>query len=384
MIATRTWLAIASILVTALLYLVLRSSTIENATAAFVLQTSLLLIDMVVIGFGAGWLVDGASRLAGRLGISELVVGLTIVAFGTSAPEIAASMVAGFEGNGDISIANIVGSNVFNLCIILGLVTLLKPGGLAVEHALVTRDGPVLIAGTILLLLFVGGLSTEASSDASGLFILDFTLQRIEGIAMTGVLVFYLWWIYRSSRRDNETAENPSTKRAYATAWYADVALILLGLIIVVQGCNILVGWAADTESGIAGVGALWFAQMLEIPDHLVGVTIVAAGTSAPELVVSVTAVLRGARGISTGNLLGSATFNALGVLGLTGIFVQSPLADSVVISAAMLPSMFALLLLMVVAVAFMWTHRRIHRWEGAVLLLLGVGYWVYDFAVSR
>ena len=142
-------------------------------------------------------------------------------------------------------------------------------------------------------------------------------------------------------------------------------------------------GHVEEVEGVLRGFGALWFARMWNVPDYVVGVTIIAAGTSAPEFVVSLVAAKRGSFGISIGNLLGSNIFNILGVVGLAGIVLQQPLADPVSVSSAAVPSLAALLAIVLVAIFFIWTGRRVSRWEGLLLVLIGAGAWVIDFAAQ-
>ena len=350
-------------------------------------QGLLFLTVVYLIGAGAGWLVDSASRMARHLGVSDLVIGLTIVAIGTSAPEFAVSLNAGFKGNGDITIANVVGSNIFNLCFILGGVALLVRGGLHADRSLVLRDGPVMLGGALLLFLFVGGLpsTTAAPQDGATWFApLNLRLERGEGMVLMALLILYLWALYRVIRAQRRT-EPPSEKKDQdgEVNMRRDVPLFLIGLVFVIGGCHLLVGHVEEVEGVLRGFGALWFARMWNVPDYVVGVTIIAAGTSAPEFVVSLVAAKRGAFGISIGNLLGSNIFNILGVVGLAGIVLQQPLADPVSVSSAAVPSLAALSVIVLVAIFFIWTGRRVSRWEGLLLVLIGAGAWVIDFAAQ-
>jgi cation:H+ antiporter len=149
----------------------------------------------------------------------------------------------------------------------------------------------------------------------------------------------------------------------------------------VLVGCYVLVGRVEETERGIEGFGALWFARVWGVPDYVVGVTIVAAGTSAPEFIVSLVAALRGAYGLSAGNLIGSDIFNMLGVVGLAGTVLQRPLTTPVMLSPAVVPSLIALCAVVATTILFMRTGWRISRWEGALLILMGAARWTMDFA---
>ncbi len=358
-------------------------------------QIVLLVAVIYLISIGADWFVDAASRLAEALGVSHLVIGLTVVAFGTSAPEVAASVAAGIGGNGDITIANVIGSNIFNLCFILGGVAAIVKGGISIDRPLVVRDGPVMLVGTVLLFAAIGGslITFQAVAPESWLGsigLLDLTLQRWEGAVLLLVLFTYLGWVYRQSRNlppeqlveelgIDADEDTPSQSVAIAP----QIVPLLVGLVMVAGGCQVLVGTvAADPSGGLpAGYGAVWFANIMGIPDYVVGVTIVAAGTSAPEAVVSLFAAVKGAHGISTGNLLGSVIFNVLAVTGVVGLLIQPPIGDTVVVNAQVIGSFVAVTAIIVTAVIFMRTGWRIRRWEGVVLLALGLAQWLFDFS---
>ncbi len=368
-------------------YLLLRLSG-HGPALLYSLQSLLLLAVIYLISIGADWMVDASVRLARRLGISYLVIGLTVVAIGTSAPELAASLLAGLQGSGDVSIANIVGSNIFNLCFILGGAALLTRGGIAIKRVMVWRDGAVVVFGSLLLFLFVGGFPTSGhpASESGWLDLLNLKLDRIEGVIFVAGLVGYLYWIYRSRRShpdelpdspEDRPAETPDEKPRPV---FYDLAIFAGSLAIVLVGCNILVGeWSISLDNG--GYGALWFAHQLGLPNYVVGATIVAAGTSAPELVVSLTAASRGHGDIATGNLMGSTIFNIFGVTGAAGLLLQRPLAAPVTLSPEITPTLIGQLILVILICLFMFTGRRLSRREGLVLLAIGVAKWVLDFA---
>ena len=162
------------------------------------------------------------------------------------------------------------------------------------------------------------------------------------------------------------------------------MGLFLVGLFLVIEGCGFLVGHAETVDGGIKGVGAVWFAKQMGVSDYVIGVTIVAAGTSTPEFVVSLIAALRGRFDMTIGNLIGSDLFNMLGVVGLAGIVLQRPLAPPVAVEPAAIGSLLALCALVALTWMFMRTGDRLLRWEGAVLVAIGVGRWVLDFAVQQ
>lgn len=346
-----------------------------------IVQT-LLLVGMVgIIAHGANWLVDAACRIASVLGVSHLVIGLTVVAVGTSAPEIAASLLAGFDGHGDIAIANVVGSNVFNICFILGGIAVLSKQGLATERDLLRRDGPLLLLGTVLVFVFVGSLpgGGDATVTGAGFWPVPFNrrLERLEGLLLIVMLLSYLLRLYltrdRSGAFESQFGEYRPT----------DLPLLLVGLVAVVGGCRVLVGEADVIDGSLQGYGALWFAKLWGVPEHVVGITLIAAGTSAPELVVSLVAAMRGAIGLSAGNLVGSDIFNFYGVVGLSGLLLQPPAADPVSVSAPLVVGIAAPILVVAITLFFMWTGRSISRLEGGLLLLMGAARWVIDFALG-
>ncbi|MDW7991059.1 MAG: sodium:calcium antiporter [Anaerolineae bacterium] len=302
-----------------------------------VLNILLILLSVLALWWGAVWVVEAAARIARRLGLSELVIGLTIVAIGTSSPEFAVTVGAALRGQGDISVGNVVGSNIFNLGFILGGVALVR--ALATSPTMVVRDGGVLIATTLLL----------------NLFFLDLQIARWEGIVLILLLVAYIGFlIYR-----REPVEEIPIGEFH---WY-EVPRLLGGLALVVGGGHFLVE------------GAVALARLAGVSEWAIGVTIVAAGTSAPEFATSLVAVLRGRHGISAGNLIGSDIFNLLGVLGLAATLRPMTVDPSVHSSLWVLTGMVIL-----VVVFLMRTGWIISRWEGALLILINLVRWILDF----
>lgn len=404
-------LLLASLLLFAAAYAVIRN---DAAPFAVIVAAQILLFLSLIslIGIGADWLVESATRIADALGMSQLMIGLTVVAFGTSAPEGAVSLVAGFQGNGDITIANVVGSNIFNLCFILGGMALISSSGLPVRRELVYRDTPVLLLATGLLFLFVGGGGLFASAYGGGFGFAGFRMLNLrlefgEGIVLLLVLVAYLAYMYRARGKDARSSQfthswSTSPVRQKARKGSAgesqprpvaeegsrqllrDFGIFLVGLFLVVGGCDFLVGHAEAVEGGYKGLGAVWFAKQLAIPDYVIGVTIVAAGTSTPEFVVSFMAAMRGRFDMTIGNLIGSDIFNMLGVVGIAGTILQQPLAPPVTVAPAVTGSLLALSALVAVTWLFMWRGNRISRWEGAILVCIGIGRWTMDFIFQQ
>lgn len=304
----------------------------------YLLHVFILIASCAAIAKGADWLVESAARVAKKFGISELVIGLTVVAFGTSAPEFAVSVGQAIQGNSEIALGNVIGSNVFNLGFILG--------GCAAVRAIVTtptmvyRDGGLLIAATAFLAVAM----------------YDGELGRWEGIVMLCALVGYLLflWVKRAALDDEELPDEPASWR--------DPILFTLGIGCVVGGAHLLVG------------SAIFFAHAMGVSDWVISVTIVAAGTSLPEFATSMAAILKGRYGISAGNLIGSDLFNLLGVLGVTALI--KPIQPS----AAAYSSVLILVGMVTVVVILMRTGWKIARWEGAMLVVFNIGRWIWDF----
>jgi cation:H+ antiporter len=308
---------------------------------------------LVLLVLGANALVRGASKLALSFGISPLVVGLTIVAFGTSAPEVAVSVGAVLDGKTDIAIGNVVGSNIFNVLFILGASALIAP--LIVNIQLIRQEVPIMI-GASLLLLALG---------------LDGKLSMMDGGLLFGLLVAYSGFLVVQSRRETAAAqaelagEVPAVEKgSWDDHWYAQAALIAVGLAALVFGSEYLV------------TAAVSFAKALGVSDLIIGLTIVAAGTSMPEVATSITAAIKGERDIAVGNVVGSNTFNILGCLGISGLVSGD-------LGLAMAPSLLAFDIWVMLAVALaclpvFMTGREIARWEGGVFLLYYVAYVAY------
>ncbi|MCT9095525.1 calcium/sodium antiporter [Haloarchaeobius sp. HME9146] len=296
--------------------------------------------------FGAVVLVESAVRIAWRLGIPTLVIGLTVVAFGTSAPEFVVTIDAALTGNADVSVANVVGSNVFNLGFVLGGVAL--AGALPVSYDLVQRDGSALLVAVI----------------ATTAFLVDGQLDRIEGsILFLGLLAYLSLLVTLSSRESMPAAVSEDDDLADVSGFeLLDVPKLLVGLAAVVIGGHLLVD------------GAVGIARGLGISDWVIGATVVAAGTSAPEFATSLIAARRGSAGLSAGNLIGSSVFNLLGVLGLASVI--SPLS----VGPEAYPSTLALFVLCLVVVALLTTEEELARWEGGLLVGVGAVNWIVGF----
>lgn len=302
--------------------------------------TDLLIMILCLAGLwiGGSWIVDAASRIARKIGMSGLVIGLTVVAIGTSAPEFAVTIAAALNGKADISVGNVVGSNIFNLGFILGGVALVA--GIPTTRRLVLREGSTLIAATLLLLFFLR----------------DLRLAPWEGVILLTVLISYISFLI--IKRDSQPFKEEGSEAPYS---WRDVPMLLGGIALIITSGHYLV----DSASVIARYAGL--------SEWVIGVTIVAAGTSAPELATSLMGVIKGEHGISVGNLIGSDLFNLLGVLGLAAII--SPLS----VDNAAMGSLLLLSGLVVLVVVLLRTGWRLSRLEGGLLVAINLGRWIFD-----
>ncbi|HEX6132571.1 MAG TPA: calcium/sodium antiporter [Longimicrobiales bacterium] len=308
---------------------------------------ALLIAGAVLLMAGAELLVRGAARIAVATALPSLVVGLTIVAFGTSAPELAVSIGATFADRPAIAIGNVVGSNIFNVLFILGLSASVVP--LVVDRQLVRLDAPVMLAASVVLLLMA----------------LDARIDRAEGVLLFSGLLTYTWWIVRQRRPTVEPVTAAATARPERFG-----RLIARSAIIAVVGLALLVLGARWFVSG-----AVALARVLDVSEAVIGLTIIAAGTSLPELATSVVASIRGERDIAVGNIIGSNIFNILAIVGLCGILAPH--------GVAVVPSMidFDIPVMLAVAVAtlpVLYSGMRVSRAEGGFLLAAYAAYTLY------
>lgn len=297
---------------------------------------------LVLLVGGADGLVRGASRLAAAAGVTPLAVGLTVVAFGTSAPELTVSIRGAVAGAGDLAVGNVVGSNLFNLLAILGLTAIVST--LVVHRRVVRVDLPILAVVTLL----VGALARDGE------------LGRAEGVGLLVLLLIYTVWVYRASRREGRPLEPVTSPASGQWPWPWAFASVVLGFCGLVLGAQLLVSTATS------------LAVALGVSELAIGLTIVAGGTSLPELATSVVAAARGQRDIAVGNVVGSNLFNLLGVLGASALVAPTglPVADQVLRTDLPLS-----LLATLVVLPCLVTGLVILRWEGVLLLLAYGGY---------
>lgn len=314
----------------------------------------LFVVGLGLLVLGAELLVRGASLLAAAIGISPLVVGLTVVSFGTSAPELAISVQASWADQADLALGNVVGSNAFNVLFILGIAALIGP--LIVAQQLVRIDVPLMIGASVLLLLLS----------------LDGSIGRLDGVLLFTAIVAYNVVLVRQSRRRSAAAPPEEAVAADRTPEGSDgrdggilrqVGFVVAGLALLVLGS----GWLVD--------GAVEIAAAFGVSELVIGLTIVAAGTSLPEVATSIIASLRGERDIAVGNVVGSNLYNILAILGLSALVAPDglPVAPSLI--------RFDLPVTIAVAIACLpifFTGHRIARWEGALFLGYYVAYVLY------
>ena len=307
-------------------------------------------IGLVLLVAGAELLVRGASKLALAFGISPLVVGLTIVAFGTSTPEVAVSVKAALANQPDLVTGNCIGSSIFNVLFILGVCALLAP--LVVAQQLVWLDVPIMI-GAHVLLLVVG---------------LDGVISRWDGVLLLAGIVGYTVFVVRKSRQESAVvvAEYQSAfqppPRNRRMVWQ-QLAFIVAGLVLCVLGAR----WMVDS--------AVTLARAWGVSELVIGLTIVAAGTSMPEVATSIVATFRGQRDIAIGNVIGSNIFNILGIVGLCGVIAPDGIAMAPAVLRFDLPVAIAVC---VACLPIFFTGHSISRWEGAVFLGYYVAYTGY------
>ncbi len=312
----------------------------------------LLIAGLILLVIGAEALVRGASKLAAAIGISPLVIGLTVVAFGTSAPEMTVSVMSSLSGNVDIALGNVVGSNIFNVLFILGACALIVP--LLVNQQLIKLDVPIMIVVSLLTL----ALGWNGN------------ISKIEGgILFAGIIGYTVFLILQSQKersklvKEEYEQEYGDGKPFTAAQWLFNLVLVIGGLALLVLGSR----WLVDS--------AIIIAKDLGVSDLIIGLTIVAAGTSLPEVATSIIASVRGERDIAVGNVVGSNIFNILAVLGLSAIVAPDGLPVSLAALQFDIPVMIAVA---IACLPIFFTGNLIARWEGFVFLGYYIAYTTY------
>ena len=306
------------------------------------IQLALLAVGFVLLVKGADWFVDGAASVAAKLGIPQLVIGLTIVAMGTSAPEAAVSLTAAFHGNADITIGNVVGSNILNVLIILGLAAVICP--MAVAKLTTFVDIPVTF-GISLLLLVLG---------------LDGSISRLDAAVLLAVFVGYLSYLFFMTKKGLISGESEEEGAKIQSVPKA-LLFTVLGLALIIVGSSL----AVDAASAIA--------KMLGLSERFIGLTIVALGTTLPELFTSVAAAMKKNPDMAIGNIVGSNIFNILFIVGLSGMVIPVPFAPAFRFDMIFAAGTMLLLLLLSLP------NRRLGRVNGFILLM---GYIAYFWSI--
>lgn len=313
---------------------------------------------------GADWLVEGASSIAKRMGLSDLMIGLTVVSFGTSAPELIVNIVASFQGSADIAIGNIVGSNISNTMLILGITALITP--LAVQKSTVLKEIPFMLLASITLLIMANDMIVDGYAQSE--------LSRSDGLAFLGFFIIFLYYTF--GMQNHGILENGHSKptMSLGKAW----TLFAVGLVGLGVGGNLAVE------------GAKTIASMLGLSEALIGLTVVALGTSLPELAASVVAARKGKADIAIGNIVGSNIFNIFWILGLSAVIKPLPFQPALNTDLLMVAGSTALLFFLIHNGGFhhrvfMWWRQErdyiLNKFEGGVLLsgyIVYIGYIVY------
>lgn len=319
------------------------------------LDIAFVVIGLVLILWGASALTDGASAIARRMGVSDLVVGLTVVSFGTSAPELTISVVSSLNGNAGLAVGNIVGSNIFNICAIIGITALIRP--VPVDRSLMSNEIPLVVLSSLVLLAMGCGPQLDGAPAA--------VLTRVDGILLLLFFAVFMRYVFASAKNGGEADSHEASPMP---VWKA-IGMTVLGLAALIWGGDKFVD------------GAAAIAAAMGISEAVIGLTVVAVGTSLPELATSVTAALKGRTGIAVGNVIGSNIFNIFMVLGAAATVRQLPFAG------IGLPD---LLLLTGVSMLFWLSgrvigHNVITRGEGTVFVIIYVAYmtWVVAGALN-
>ena len=310
---------------------------------SIIIQIVLLIVGFVFLIKGSDFFVDGSSSIASLLKIPTIIVGLTIVAFGTSAPEAAVSITSSLAGNNAMAVSNVIGSNLFNILMVIGVSALL--GDLLMEKSVLNKDLPFLVAITVLFAAFI---------------LIGWNITSIEGIILLAILIAYVLYLIRSSKKSKDANKVEKAKLSLPVS----IIFIVVGLAGIILGGDLVVKSASS------------IAMALGMSETLVGLTIVAIGTSLPELVTSLTALKKGENQIVIGNVIGSNIFNILFVLGASSAISEIPLDSSMLIDVVF---MIAVTILCFI---FGKTQEKYDKKEGIILVALFIGYMA--FAILR
>lgn len=317
-----------------------------------IIDILLLIVGLVLILGGANYLTDGAAAVARRFGMSDLMVGLTIVAFGTSAPELTISMMSAIDGNTGIAIGNVVGSNIFNTLIIIGAVAVARP--IKITGGIMSKEIPLVVLSAAALLAMGSSKWLDGTTPV---------ISRVDGILLLLFFAIFMRYVFSQSKQKMpETSENSNETKPVQTALWKSVIFIIGGLAALIYGGDLFV----DKASAIA--------SSLGVSDAIIGLTIVAMGTSLPELATSLTAAIKGNSGIAIGNVIGSNIFNIFLVLGCSATIRPLPFGA---ISEIDLLVLFASCVLFWIF-GWFFGNRTINRAEGGLLVAGYIAYMIY------
>ena len=315
-----------------------------------ILQTAILIAGLILILFGANYLVDGSSSIARRFGLSEFVIGLTIVGIGTSTPEMVVSFLSAFQGKADMAIGNIVGSNIFNTMLILGVTALICP--LTITRNAIKRDIPLNIIVTMLLIVMGLNATLFGMGESD-------VLSRIDGAILLAIFAWYMWSSFKNDSVDDESEDTKSYSLGVS------VLLIIGGLAALIFGGRLFVNAATE------------IARMFGVSDKFIAITVMAAGTSMPELATSVVAAIKGRGQLALGNVVGSNISNILLILGGSALIHPLSFGGMTIVDLAV----FLGCALFVLLSAVTFKRKYMDRFEGTILILGMTAYMWYLIA---
>ena len=306
-----------------------------------------IIIGVALVLWGADRLTDGASALARRMSIPEIIIGLTIVAAGTSAPELFVSVASALKGAPDLAVGNVVGSNIMNTLLIVGVTAMVAP--MAIAPSTVSKDIPFTVGASLLLIVLA--LDTFATLTIAGN-----SISRLDGVILLAAFALFMVYTLRMARKGGVESTTGQAATKAANPWLSAL-WIAVGLACLIFGSNLFV----DAASVVA--------RQLSVSDSVIGLTIVAGGTSLPELATSVVAARKGRSAMAIGNVIGSTVFNLLAILGLTAVVCPMQIGGITLVDLS------TMLLSMLVVLLFCYTKLTVARWEGALLTLAYVAY---------
>lgn len=316
----------------------------------------LLMLGIALLVFGGNFLVRGASDLAKSLGVSSLIIGLTVVAFGTSAPELAVNILASYDGNPDISFGNIIGSNIANIGLILGCAALIKP--LAISSTIIKREIPMMVLASLMILILAGDMFLTQSPN-------DF--DRSDGLVL--LMLFCVFMYYTISEVFRNRGLDPLVTQAEASSNERSIRQVIVSLVMTGVGFVLLISGGEVTVSS-----ATRLAEAMGVPQVIIALTIVAVGTSLPELVTCIIATWKGQTDLAIGNVVGSNIFNLLFINGLSSTFKTIPVPGN----GGFFDLGVMIFMSVLLFIICMTDNKRIVRWEGVLLLCLYLTYHAY------